>query len=161
MIRVLFFIFLFPLLIVLLWDDAPKWAIWAGWAIVAGVVALMYLQGNLVLKCPNCGKRVKLGYTTCHHCGAYVGKPSKITTPQITAPQHDPMTVRKECEACKELIRPDATVCPHCRTQQAEVWSLRDGVWWDKDATGATVWYDQGSHNWVKARASDSSHNLV
>jgi len=40
-IRVLFFIFLFPLRIVLIWDDAPKWAIWAGWGIGAGVVALM------------------------------------------------------------------------------------------------------------------------
>lgn len=146
MLRVFGFVFLFPLIVVLLWEDAPEWAIWAGWGIGAAVIGLAYLQGNLVLKCPNCGKRVKLGYTTCHHCGAYVGKPSKLTPLQ-----HDPMTVRKECEACKEPIRPDATVCSQCRSPQAEVWALRDGVWWDKDATGAPVWYDRGSSTWRPA----------
>jgi hypothetical protein len=65
------------------------------------------------------------------------------------------MTVRKECEACKEPIRPDATVCPQCRTPQAEVWTLHDGVWWDKDATGAPVWYDQGSSTWRPAEAQE------
>lgn len=103
------------------------------------------LSGRTALRCPNCGKRVKLGYSTCHHCSAQVATPRPIG-----ASPHDPMTARKECEACKELIRPDATVCPHCRTAQAEVWTLRDGVWWDEDATGAPVWYDQGSRSWVK-----------
>ena len=69
MIRVLFFIFLFPLLIVLVWNDAPRWAIWAGWIVGAGVMLVLYLGGGLVLKCAQCGKRVKIGYTTCHHCG--------------------------------------------------------------------------------------------
>lgn len=147
MFRVIGVIFLFPLLVVLLWDDAPEWAIWAGWGTGAAVVALMYLRGNLVLRCTNCGKRVKIGYTTCHHCGAY--KPSKPSTP--AQPAHDQTLVRKECEACKEPIRPDATVCPQCRTPQSEVWTFRDGVWWDRDAHGAPVWYHAESRTWQAA----------
>lgn len=114
-----------------------------------GVLALFVwslVSGRTALKCPNCGKRVKLGYSTCHHCAAQVAKPRALG-----APRHDPMTVRKECEACKELIRPDASVCPQCRTPQNEVWELRDGAWWDRDANGTPVWYDQGSGTWRAA----------
>lgn len=116
---------------------------------IVGTVALFawsLLSGRSALKCPNCGKRVKLGYSTCHHCGAQVARPRPLG-----APRHDPMEVAKECSACKSPIRPDAGICPHCRTPQEDVWTLRDGVWWDQDATGAPVWYDQGRRQWVRA----------
>jgi hypothetical protein len=31
-----------------------------------------YTVGGLKLRCPACGKRIKLGYTSCHHCGRSV-----------------------------------------------------------------------------------------
>lgn len=127
MLRVIGFVFLFPFLIVLLWDDAPEWAIWAGWGIGAAVVALMYLQGNLVLKCPNCGKRVKLGFTTCHHCGAAVGKRPMIG--QKFAAEE----IAKNCEHCRSLIPPDASVCPQCR-RDVTPWTFHDGTWWQGSA---------------------------
>jgi hypothetical protein len=34
-----------------------------------------FTVGGMKLRCPKCGKRIKLGYTTCHHCGATVGQP--------------------------------------------------------------------------------------
>ena len=37
-----------------------------------GVLALAIyplVTGRTALRCQHCGKRVKLGYTTCHHCG--------------------------------------------------------------------------------------------
>jgi hypothetical protein len=125
MIRLFFFAFMFPFVIVLVWDDAPRWAIWAGWAIGGAVLLLMYLRGNLVLKCPNCGKRVKIGYTTCHHCGAAVGRKPLIG--QKFAAEE----VVKECEHCKSQIRPDASVCPHCQ-RDVQAWTLHEGTWWQK-----------------------------
>jgi predicted amidophosphoribosyltransferase len=110
-----------------------------------GLFAWSLLSGRTRLTCPYCGKRVKLGHATCHHCGRDVAKPRAIG-----APRHNPMQVVKECLACKSPIRPDATICPHCRTTQDEPWVLRDGVWWDRDASGAAVWYDQGSGQWVR-----------
>ena len=68
-IRLFFFALMFPLVIVLVWEDAPTWAVWVGWGIGGAVLLGMYRHGNLVLRCPHCGKRVKIGYTTCHHCG--------------------------------------------------------------------------------------------
>lgn len=114
---------------------------------VVALVAWSLLSGRTALRCPACGKRVKLGYSTCHHCGAQVGTPRPIG-----APRHDPMTVLRECEACRTGIRPDASICPHCRTAQANMWLLRDGVWWDKSA-GEWARLDQSRMQWVVSRA--------
>jgi len=32
-----------------------------------------YTVGGLKLRCSHCGKRIKVGYQTCHHCGATFG----------------------------------------------------------------------------------------
>jgi hypothetical protein len=32
-----------------------------------------YTVGGMKLRCTRCGKRIKLGYNTCHHCGASFG----------------------------------------------------------------------------------------
>lgn len=36
------------------------------------ILALAVLNRNLVLYCPYCRKRVKMGATSCHHCGRQV-----------------------------------------------------------------------------------------
>lgn len=69
MIRLAFLVFLFPLVLVLVWDDAPRWAILGAWIVGALIVIAPYVTGQLALRCPACGKRIKVGYTTCHHCG--------------------------------------------------------------------------------------------
>jgi hypothetical protein len=53
--------------------------LFGGSSVVMGVVfwplfiVLWYaIAATNVLYCPRCGKRVKLGHDTCHHCGATV-----------------------------------------------------------------------------------------
>lgn len=141
MIRLIAFAFMFPFVIVLVWDDAPTWAIWAGWAIGAGVLLLMFLQGNLVLTCPNCGKRVKLGYTTCHHCGAQVGRPNRLAKAQ----PRDPSAYVKQCSHCMSHIHPEADVCPQCR-RDVQKWTLHEQRWWTRAVdTGEWLWLDDDS----------------
>jgi hypothetical protein len=36
---------------------------------IGGLMIYAYTFGGFKLKCPACGKRIKLGYTSCHHCG--------------------------------------------------------------------------------------------
>lgn len=76
MIRALGTAFLFPLLLVLVWDDAPRWAILVAWGIGFAALGAMWLGGRLVLNCPYCGKGVKIGATHCHHCGRAVTRGS-------------------------------------------------------------------------------------
>ena len=46
------------------------------WVVVIPLALLAvaaYTKGGMKLKCSRCGKRIKLGYSTCHHCGASYG----------------------------------------------------------------------------------------
>jgi Superinfection immunity protein len=54
----------------------------------------------------------------------------------------------RECPFCKEEMRRDASVCPHCRRESA-AWKLNDGVWWTQ-VDG--VWYqlNEANREWVK-----------
>lgn len=47
-------------------------SIWITLAPIAAIWIYRYTAGGLKLRCPSCGKRVKLGYDTCHHCGRVV-----------------------------------------------------------------------------------------
>ena len=92
-----------------------------------GVLALFVFSlvtGRTVLKCPNCGKRVKLGYSTCHHCGAQVANPRALGAPKFA-----PEEIAKECDHCRTLIPPEASVCPQCR-RDVTPWTFHDGTWW-------------------------------
>jgi len=116
---------------------------------MVGTVALFVwalVSGRTALRCPNCGKRVKLGYSTCHHCGAQVATPRSIGAPKI-----DPMAVLRECEHCKSAIRPDASVCPHCQ-REGQAWTLKDGRWWRfHDESQTWFWYDPERVTWNPA----------
>lgn len=49
---------------------------WSPWIFIVpvGLLAIAaYTVAGMKLRCPACGKRIKLGYTTCHHCGATFG----------------------------------------------------------------------------------------
>ncbi len=53
---------------------------------------------------------------------------------------------RRECPACKEWMRRDARLCPHCRTE-SEPWMFRDGRWWVARPEGA-YYLDERSGAW-------------
>ena len=54
----------------------------------------------------------------------------------------------RECPFCKEDMRRDASVCPHCR-RPSPAWTLHEGHWWT-DVDG--VWYrlDELTNSWVQ-----------
>lgn len=54
----------------------------------------------------------------------------------------------RECPSCKEQMRRDASVCPHCRTE-SEPWILHEGRWWVTRAN-ATYYLDPQSQQWVR-----------
>lgn len=55
---------------------------------------------------------------------------------------------RRECPACREWMRRDASLCPHCRTP-SEPWTFQDGRWWVQRADG---WHylDERSGAWQR-----------
>jgi hypothetical protein len=69
MIRVIFFLFVGAVVFVAITGLSPWFFI-----IPIGLLALAaYTVGGMKLRCSSCGKRIKVGYNTCHHCGATFG----------------------------------------------------------------------------------------
>jgi hypothetical protein len=56
---------------------------------------------------------------------------------------------RRECPACKEWMRRDASVCPHCRTA-SEPWTFHGGRWW-VTRPDAPYYLDEGSQTWRRS----------
>jgi len=53
-------------LVSLAWHGLHMWIVW----LVAGLCYLVAVfNDEQMVRCAACGKRVKLGYSTCHHCG--------------------------------------------------------------------------------------------
>lgn len=54
----------------------------------------------------------------------------------------------RECPACRENMRRDASICPHCRTE-SEPWVFNAGYWWVQREGG---WYylDEKRGDWVR-----------
>lgn len=119
-----------------------------------GVVVLFawsLLSGRTALKCPACGKRVKLGYPTCHHCGAQVAKPRGIGAPRLS-----PDDYVKQCEHCMSGIHPESSVCPNCQ-RDVERWTLHEKRWWMRAPdTGEWAWLDD-SAQWRLAEPGQST----
>jgi hypothetical protein len=77
-----------------------------------------------------------------------IGPLTEVDAPSAEAPTH------RECPHCKEPMRRDASVCPHCQ-RDSEPWTLNDGAWWvERDG----VWnhYDETSGEWVPAPAASA-----
>lgn len=53
----------------------------------------------------------------------------------------------RECPHCKEGMRRDASVCPHCR-RDSEAWRYWEGRWWSPLGTDPPVWYDERTGRW-------------
>lgn len=122
---------------------------------VLGLIVLGMFSGGIVLKCPYCHKRVKIGATTCHHCGRTVTK-AKPAAPTVPVVSTDPLSVPRECEHCKSVIRPDATVCAVCH-RDISLWSWHEGAWWEKQPDGSVLRLNPQTLDWENPHASRRS----
>jgi hypothetical protein len=59
-----------------------------------------------------------------------------------------PLAMHRECPHCKERMRRDASVCPHCR-MESTAWHLNDGVWWVQASDGEWHYLDEQANRWV------------
>jgi len=86
--------------------------------------------------------------------GALPSKKTSGDTSSATMVQQS-FPMYRECPHCKEQVRRDASLCPHCRLS-VEPWSLRDGYWWRQDESGSWLYLDEstGSPVWVHYRAT-------
>jgi hypothetical protein len=56
----------------------------------------------------------------------------------------------RTCPHCKEPMRRDAGVCPHCRNHSA-AWTLHDGHWWFRaNEQDGWQWFDEPNSRWLK-----------
>lgn len=61
------------------------------------------------------------------------------------------LNLYRECPSCKEHMRRDASVCPHCR-RESPAWRFHEGRWWTQKAeTQEWFWLDTKSNTWVRA----------
>ena len=56
----------------------------------------------------------------------------------------------RECPYCKEEMRRDASVCPHCR-HESPAWTLHEGHWWTK-VDGVWHHLDELTDTWSRTR---------
>ena len=55
--------------------------------------------------------------------------------------------LHRECPHCKEGMRCDAGVCPHCR-RESTAWQFWEGRWWTARPDGTQLWLDEGQQTW-------------
>jgi hypothetical protein len=93
-------------------------------------------------------KGAVIGYYLFKRCEA---NRRSLSNPWESAAAAAPADVasHRECPSCKEPMRRDATVCPHCHSA-AEPWRLIAGEWWQKRADGFAV-LDEATGEWLLA----------
>jgi hypothetical protein len=57
----------------------------------------------------------------------------------------------RECPFCKERMRRDASVCPHCRNE-SPAWTLHESRWWTS-VEGTWYWLDEAANRWERSDA--------
>ena len=78
------------------------------------LIILIGLANVGKLKCPHCGKRVKLGKSVCHHCGREVRSLlDKAAATQLRKQQTLP-TRRRFCSSCGTTLDVQARFCSGC-----------------------------------------------
>jgi hypothetical protein len=60
----------------------------------------------------------------------------------------------RDCPFCKEQMRRDASVCPHCR-HESEAWTFHDGAWW-LSRNGVWNRHDESTGEWVPVDPAQS-----
>jgi hypothetical protein len=121
-------------------------------AIVAGLVSIV---GGLVLRSGTPVNRLATGPpgfqappspagSTASDSQAPQPPPTGVAFP---APGTDAPAALRECPFCKEGMRRDASVCPHCR-RESSPWRYDDGRWWSVASDGAEMWLDEPYGRW-------------
>ena len=103
-----------------------------GWTIIGWVVALAMAARASVKS--NSAQAPEMGRPTV----------PTVKAESALGPMH------RECPSCKEPMRRDASVCPHCRNP-SDPWQLNDGVWWRKIA-GEWNSLDETTGAWSPAK---------
>jgi RNA polymerase subunit RPABC4/transcription elongation factor Spt4 len=86
-----------------------------GLAFVGGLVPV--IKGESAFSCPHCRKMVKLGATTCHHCGRSVARPRR---PRLAKPRRKAAVSRPaprgvwRCVSCERSFDAGRRRCPYC-----------------------------------------------
>jgi len=58
------------------------------------------------------------------------------------------MRMYRSCPRCKEQMRRDASVCPHCRSDTS-AWTLHGQSWWNYgDESKRWYWYNDAENHW-------------
>src|SRR4051812_7427306 len=57
------------------------------------------------------------------------------------------LSFHRECLSCKELMRRDASVCPHCRSASSP-WEWDGERWWYASEHGR-YWLDESRSEWI------------
>lgn len=70
------------------------------------------------------------------------------SSPGMSPPGVERVEGDRECPSCKEPMRRDASVCPHCM-QPSEPWQYHSGVWWAK-LDGHYYWLREPPGEWIK-----------
>jgi hypothetical protein len=76
-----------------------------------------------------------------------VANPSKaaVSSPQGGVGQG----VVRQCPWCKEAMKRDASVCPHCQ-RESSPWTFHEGRWWSTDTQGEWVFLNERTREWMK-----------
>ena len=80
----------------------------------------------------------------------YLFKRSKTVPKSAVSPTASAQPVAyRECPHCKEAMRRDASVCPHCR-HDSPAWRWHDGRWWVRaEGDERWRWLDERSGTWT------------
>jgi hypothetical protein len=75
----------------------------------------------------------------------------------VTAPS--PQPAYRECPHCKEPMRRDASVCPHCRNDSTP-WEFHDAHWWYRESQQEQWRYlDEQTGNWTTLKTPQQPLN--
>lgn len=78
-----------------------------------------------------------------------------VLPPTRFAPGDATAHLYRDCPHCKEPMRRDASVCPHCRSE-SRPWRLHDGAWFSQsDEDAPWYWLDEETNTWERAVADD------
>ena len=91
----------------------------------------------------------------------YIFKRSAASIPaaSISPPQPpSPIRATRECPHCKEAMRRDASVCPHCR-RDSQAWVFHSGTWWWQSEEGGWFWLKEPGGEWVPSTDEPESHS--
>jgi hypothetical protein len=62
----------------------------------------------------------------------------------------------RECPHCREKMRGDASVCPHCQ-RESEPWLHQDGNWFRRDPAGDWEYLDRSGDGVTRWRKTESA----